>query len=73
QELRLGMTVHVYGRELLVLDCELKQELIVATHAVFVGMVVGLQSRDGAPLLYSDQAYRTLETPGKIASEDIQL
>ena len=58
---------------LLVLDCELKQELIVATHAVFVGMVVGLQSRDGAPLLYSDQAYRTLETPGKIASEDIQL
>ena len=58
---------------LLVLDCELTQELIVSTHVVFVGMVVGLQSREGAPLLYSDQAYRTLETPGTIASEDIQL
>lgn len=49
---------------LLVMDCELTQEMIVSTHAVFVGTVVGLQSREGAPLLYSDQAYRTLETPG---------
>ena len=58
---------------LLVLDCELTQELVVSTHAVFVGTVVGLQSREGAPLLYSDQAYRTLEVPGTIPSEDIQL
>lgn len=58
---------------LLILDCELSQELVVSTHAVFVGTVVGLQSREGAPLLYSDQAYRTLETPGRIPSEDIQL
>ena len=58
---------------LLILDCELTQELVVSTHAVFVGTVVGLQSREGAPLLYSDQAYRTLESPGRIPSEDIQL
>ena len=58
---------------LLVLDCELTQELVVSTHAVFVGTVVGLQSREGAPLLYSDQAYRTLEIHGQIPSEDIQL
>lgn len=58
---------------LLVMDCELTQELIVSTHAVFVGTVVGLQSREGAPLLYSDQAYRTLETSGRISIEDIQL
>lgn len=58
---------------LLVMDCELTQELVVSTHAVFVGTVVGLLSRDGAPLLYSDQAYRTLESAGNIASEDLQL
>ncbi len=58
---------------LLVLDCELTQEIVVSTHAVFVGTVVGLQSREGAPLLYSDQAYRTLENHGQIRSEDIQL
>ena len=58
---------------LLVMDCELTRELVVSTHAVFVGTVVGLQSREGAPLLYSDQAYRTLEIPGMIPSEDIQL
>ena len=58
---------------LLVMDCELTQELVVSTHAVCVGTVVGLQSREGAPLLYSDQAYRTLENHGTIPSEDIQL
>lgn len=58
---------------LLVMDCELTQELVVSTHAVFVGTVVGLQSREGAPLLYSDQSYRTLESASNIASEDIQL
>ncbi len=58
---------------LLVLDCVLTQELVVSTHAVFVGTVVGLQSREGAPLLYSDQAYRTLESPGRVPGEDIQL
>lgn len=58
---------------LLVLDCRLTQELVVSTHAVFVGTVVGLQSREGAPLLYSDQSYRTLEMPGRISGEDIQL
>ena len=58
---------------LLVMDCELSRELVVSTHAVFVGTVVGLQSREGAPLLYSDQAYRTLESADSIASEDVQL
>ena len=58
---------------LLLMDCQLTQELVVSTHAVFVGTVVGLQSRDGAPLLYSDQAYRTLESAGSISSEDLQL
>jgi flavin reductase len=58
---------------LLVMDCELTQELVVSTHAVFVGTVVGLQSREGAPLLYSDQAYRTLESMYRVSSEDIQL
>ncbi|MBK8062994.1 MAG: flavin reductase [Betaproteobacteria bacterium] len=58
---------------LLVLDCVLGQELVVSTHAVFVGTVVGLQSREGAPLLYSDQAYRTLESPDRISMENLQL
>ena len=69
----IGTGAPVLADGLLVLDCELTQELVVSTHAVFVGLVVGLQSREGAPLLYSDQAYRTLETPGRIPSEDIQL
>ena len=58
---------------LLVMDCSLTQELVVSTHAVFVGTVVGLQSREGAPLLYSDQSYRTLESASNISSEDLQL
>lgn len=69
----LGTGAPVLADGLLVLDCKLTQELVVSTHAVFVGTVVGLQSREGAPLLYSDQAYRTLETPGRIPGEDIQL
>lgn len=70
-QLETGAPVLADG--LLVMDCKLTQELIVSTHAVFVGTVVGLQSREGAPLLYSDQAYRTLEIPGMIPGEDIQL
>ena len=69
----IGTGAPVLSDGLLVMDCELTQELVVSTHAVFVGTVVGLQSREGAPLLYSDQSYRTLGSPGIIASEDIQL
>jgi len=58
---------------LLVLDCRLTGEMVVSTHAVFVGTVVGLQSRAGAPLLYSDQAYRTLENPDYVSIENLQL
>lgn len=70
---RLATGAPVLQDGLLVLDCVLGQEMVVSTHAVFVGTVVGLQAREGAPLLYSDQAYRTLDDPDRVDLENLQL
>ena len=44
--------------------------MIVSTHAVFVGTVVDLQSREGSPLLYCDRAYRRLENEAQERMEN---
>ena len=55
---------------LITIDCTLTNEMIVSTHAVFVGTVVDLQSREGTPLLYSDRAYRRLENEAQERMEN---
>lgn len=39
-------------------DCLLGEELTAATHTIFLGTVIDVASRHGAPLGYFDRAYR---------------
>ena len=42
------------------LECRLEQMVGAGDHDIFVGEVVACGDRDGTPLLYYDQAYRSL-------------
>jgi flavin reductase (DIM6/NTAB) family NADH-FMN oxidoreductase RutF len=39
-------------------DCTLAEELTASTHTIFLGTVLDVGSREGAPLGYFDRAYR---------------
>ncbi len=39
-------------------DCTLAEELTASTHTIFLGAVLEVASREGAPLGYFDRAYR---------------
>ena len=45
------------------LECRLDQMVETGDHDIFVGEVVACGDRDGAPLLYYDQRYRSLKDP----------
>ncbi len=40
------------------MDCTLAEELTASTHTIFLGTVLEVGSREGAPLGYFDRAYR---------------
>lgn len=44
-------------------DCRLAKQSDFGSHAVFIGVVVGVQAGKGSPLLYYDRAYRKIGTP----------
>jgi flavin reductase (DIM6/NTAB) family NADH-FMN oxidoreductase RutF len=39
-------------------DCMLGEEMTASTHTIFLGSVIDVASREGAPLGYFDRAYR---------------
>ena len=45
------------------IECRLDQMVEAGDHDIFVGEVVACEAREGTPLLYYDQAYRSLKDP----------
>lgn len=45
------------------IECTLDQMVEAGDHDIFVGEVVACEARSGTPLLYYDQAYRSLRDP----------
>lgn len=50
----------VLRNALAALDCRLTHAILIGSHRVMVGAVVGITTREGAPLVYSNRAYRAL-------------
>jgi flavin reductase (DIM6/NTAB) family NADH-FMN oxidoreductase RutF len=63
----------VLEEALVALDCRLEQELVASSHAILVGTVVAVRTRDGPPLLYSNRDYGRLADPLHGRPEDMQL
>jgi len=45
------------------IECTLDQMVEAGDHDIFVGKVIACEARDGTPLLYYDQSYRSLKDP----------
>ena len=45
------------------IECRLDQMVEAGDHDIFVGEVLACEAREGSPLLYYDQAYRSLSDP----------
>ena len=45
------------------IECRLDQMVEAGDHDIFVGEVLACEARAGTPLLYYDQAYRSLKDP----------
>ncbi len=45
------------------IECTLEQMVETGDHDIFVGEVIACEARDGTPLLYYDQSYRSLKDP----------
>ena len=65
---RLGHRTGVAGDPLLdgaiaYIECRLDQMVEAGDHDIFVGEVVACEAGPGTPLLYYDQAYRSLKDP----------
>lgn len=47
---------------LAVFDCRLSHSILIGSHRVVAGLVVGTAMHDGEPLVYSNRAYHALAT-----------
>lgn len=60
-EVRRGeLGVPVLGGALTAIECRLHQQLPSGDHSIFIGEVVDVQTREGAPLVYFRSGYREI-------------